>query len=388
MRKLITLCLLLAFTLMLHSQGIDFYEGDYKTAINKAKVEDKLFFVDAFAVWCGPCKRMSKQIFPLEEVGDYFNSKFINMKIDMERGQGLEFRKKYPVSAFPTFFFIDGKGEIVHKFKGGRDAKGLIAEAAKAIAKYDNSEKYAAVYSEGDKSFETVYKYIRALNREGNSSLKVANEYILAHKSLSTEEDLKIVFEALTEVDSKIFDYFIKHKSRILNFTSQEQYDSKILNAARNTFEKSLDFESPSLEKVAFQAVKKNVRNQFNSFTLQCELEKARRTKDSKLYVDNAQKYHKKVIINSESDEVRLVNELLTLFSKDKEALKLGSEIAVNVANNNVNTNNCLLACRTFIKLKDLAKAKKWAEKALEVAGDNTQDKINASQQLKYINSI
>ncbi len=34
-----------------------------------------------------------KNIFPLKTVGDYYNSHFINAKIDMEKGEGIELAK-------------------------------------------------------------------------------------------------------------------------------------------------------------------------------------------------------------------------------------------------------------------------------------------------------
>lgn len=91
------------------SQGIEFFDGNYKDAFAKAEEEGKLVFVDAFAQWCGPCKRMAATTFKEAAVGDFFNKEFINLKIDMEKGQGLEFRGKYPVSAYPTLMFINGK---------------------------------------------------------------------------------------------------------------------------------------------------------------------------------------------------------------------------------------------------------------------------------------
>ena len=41
--------------------------------------------VDMFATWCGPCKRMSKEVFPQQEVGEYFNRTFISLKLDAEK---------------------------------------------------------------------------------------------------------------------------------------------------------------------------------------------------------------------------------------------------------------------------------------------------------------
>ena len=53
-------------------------------AAAKAKKENKLVFVDCYTQWCGPCKKMARDIFPQEKVGKFMNERFVNVKIDME----------------------------------------------------------------------------------------------------------------------------------------------------------------------------------------------------------------------------------------------------------------------------------------------------------------
>ena len=65
-------------------QGIDFHHGTWKEALAEAQKQDKLVFIDAYAKWCGPCKKMAKNVFTLSEVGDFYNENFINVKLDME----------------------------------------------------------------------------------------------------------------------------------------------------------------------------------------------------------------------------------------------------------------------------------------------------------------
>src|SRR5690554_7048278 len=40
--------------------GIKFENLTFEEAIQKAKEENKLIFLDAYAVWCGPCKMMDR----------------------------------------------------------------------------------------------------------------------------------------------------------------------------------------------------------------------------------------------------------------------------------------------------------------------------------------
>lgn len=127
---------LLSLGSVAHAQqgGIQFFEGTWQEALDQAKAEDKLIFVDAYAVWCGPCKWMDANVFTDPAVGEYFNTHFINYKFDMEKGEGPEFAKKYNVRAYPTFLFINAAGEVVHSIRGSRQPGQLIDEGKNALA--------------------------------------------------------------------------------------------------------------------------------------------------------------------------------------------------------------------------------------------------------------
>ena len=79
--------------------GISFQEMSWTDALAKANKNERLIFVDCYTSWCGPCKKMAKDVFTNAEVGDYFNAHFLNLKIDMEKGEGPALAKKYQVKA-------------------------------------------------------------------------------------------------------------------------------------------------------------------------------------------------------------------------------------------------------------------------------------------------
>ncbi|TAE41707.1 MAG: thioredoxin family protein [Runella slithyformis] len=117
------------------STGIQFTEGAWGKILEKAKKEKKLIFFDAYASWCGPCKQLQKQVFTRQDVGDFFNKNFINVKKDMEEGEGPMLASVYPLDAYPTLFFIDGNGKMVKKFVGGLPPADLIALGKSVVKK-------------------------------------------------------------------------------------------------------------------------------------------------------------------------------------------------------------------------------------------------------------
>ncbi|MDB5283204.1 MAG: hypothetical protein JWO06_2279 [Bacteroidota bacterium] len=93
--------------------GINFYQGTYKQALEEAKKQNKLIFIDAYASWCGPCKLLAKSTFTDKNVAEYFNEHFINLSVDMEKGEGPMLASKYKVTHFPTLIITDENGSRI-----------------------------------------------------------------------------------------------------------------------------------------------------------------------------------------------------------------------------------------------------------------------------------
>ena len=75
--------------------GIRFEPRGWKEALEKAAQEKKLIFIDFYTEWCGPCLTMAEEVFPRMEIGNFYNTHFINLKIDAEKGEGKTLREKY-----------------------------------------------------------------------------------------------------------------------------------------------------------------------------------------------------------------------------------------------------------------------------------------------------
>lgn len=106
--------------------GIKFIESNWNKALAEAKKQNKLIFLDAYASWCGPCKMLKRNTFPDKAAGEFFNSNFVNVALDMEKGDGPAIAAKYNVNAYPTLIIADAEGNMVTYTKGYIDAPQLI----------------------------------------------------------------------------------------------------------------------------------------------------------------------------------------------------------------------------------------------------------------------
>ena len=194
MKKGIMILLACLFSLTAFSQGIEFQEKPYAELLKIAKKQNKLIFVDVYTSWCGPCKYMAKNIFTKEEAGAYYNENFLNLKVDAEKSEdGKMIAKQFEVTGFPTCLFIDGNGELVYRFMGGRALKQFIDEGKKALDAYKarpELKKYTRQYEKGKRDKAFLERYFLLKDRSGLNCSDVLCDYFA---QLTDEEILDSV---------------------------------------------------------------------------------------------------------------------------------------------------------------------------------------------------
>ena len=128
---IISAFLLLSVQLFGQDKEIEFSTNTWNYVLAEAKVKNKLIFIDAYATWCGPCKWAAKYLFTNKDVAAYYNENFINVSMDMEKGEGIAFAKKFQINSYPTFLIINSKQEVVARTEGVRQNKKYFAEFIK-----------------------------------------------------------------------------------------------------------------------------------------------------------------------------------------------------------------------------------------------------------------
>ena len=105
--------------------AVKWSDETYEQILARAKQENKYVFVDFFATWCGPCKRMDEKTFTDAKVQDLLNS-MIPADWDAEKDPHVAIAKQYKVSAYPTLLVIGPDGKEVDRYLGYMDPADFI----------------------------------------------------------------------------------------------------------------------------------------------------------------------------------------------------------------------------------------------------------------------
>jgi thioredoxin-related protein len=240
MKKLLSLIFISLFLVrsfaQVASSGIQFEHSSWQKILQKAKKEKKIIMLDAYASWCGPCKYMAKNIFTIKEVGDYFNSNFINAKIDMENGDGPDLSKKYEVMAYPTFLFIDGDGKLIHRVCGGMGAQDFIQAGKDALTPGLRFADLLSAYKKDQTSESAARNYFVAAEAgcmDVETEAKIYLEQISQEKYL-TPDNFYIIQHFINDYTHSSIKYICDNYDRAEKEIGKTKIDEKLFAIYRN----------------------------------------------------------------------------------------------------------------------------------------------------------
>lgn len=216
------------------ANGIHFNENKtWKEMLALAKKEGKLIFLDAYATWCGPCKVMQRDVFTDEEVGRFYNEAFINVKMDMEKGEGITLSETYEVMAYPTLLFINGDGELVHKSVGGLDALNFIKLGIDALDPEKQFYTLKKAGNAGALSPAAFHNWVHSAEEmEENDLEEVISNYLSKTTApLMEKEMLTLVLDHASDLTEKQIKelHTSQKKVQALTGKSKEAFDNLLL---------------------------------------------------------------------------------------------------------------------------------------------------------------
>ncbi len=112
-------------------------------ALAAQKKNPKKIFLDAYTIWCGPCKLLDKNTFTNEDVIKYINKHYYPVKFNAEgtevvnyrehtftnpeynpdrkgRNSTHQFARAMKITGYPSLVFFDEKGNLIGPIPGYR----------------------------------------------------------------------------------------------------------------------------------------------------------------------------------------------------------------------------------------------------------------------------
>ena len=236
------------------TKGISFHDNKpWKEILQLAKKENKLIFMDCYTSWCGPCKALAKNVFTQEKVGDFFNPRFINVKYDMEKGDGKMLNEQYKkhIIGYPTLLLINAEGKVLQQLAGYKDADELIV-GIRSASEGKELFSLAAEYQKGNREISFMKEFIQSLNNAflKDSVARVTGKFIrsMAPEELDKDEVWDIFGSYVTDIRSDAFEYLVKNADRYQRKLKRDRY------AINKQLEISCERELRSITKLRFDS--------------------------------------------------------------------------------------------------------------------------------------
>ncbi len=368
-RTILVLLLISAQQLHAQNRSIQFAFGSWDEVKLKAQKESKIIFVDAFTTWCGPCKWLAKNVFTNDTVADFYNSNFINVSIDMEKGQGIELAKQWAVKAYPTLLFIASNGEVLHRACGSMEVAKFVQLGKDALNTETQFATAQKKYESGKADIKFLAAYVLQLQDNCMAFQKERDAYFSTQKEadLLSNQNWEIIRRTLKDIDSREFKYVESHQAdfsklydaKMVNETIDVIYESALIAPIRKD---SLDNFNSLRAKVLQRntlAAKKAVAN--------ADMAYFKKKKDWDNYIKSTERY----IADFEPQNWNLLNSTAwTLFENisDKKQLESALNLAKKSVLLNENGANIDTYANLLFKSGDKKSAVEYEKKAIELA--------------------
>lgn len=209
--------------------GMNFIKAESWAEVKaKAKAENKYIFLDGYTTWCGPCIMMAKKIFPLPEVGEFYNANFINVKVQLDTTEkdndyvkkwyqdGHFLMTNYNIRAFPTYLFFSPNGEIVHRAVGSSDAATFISKGKDALNPDKQYYALARQYDKGNRDPDFLKKLSYAARNayDNDNMLKYSAVFLKTQSDLLTPENISYLIDFTQSTKDTGFALMLKHPEK------------------------------------------------------------------------------------------------------------------------------------------------------------------------------
>lgn len=375
---------LLLLPFLAFSQGIIFEESkSWDALLAEAKQENKLIFLDAYTTWCGPCKKLSKEVFPMASVGSYFNDQFVNVKMDMEKGEGIALANKFEVIAYPTLLFVDATGTVQHRFTGYAEAEELIEIGKTAQDPKLRLSSLEARFADGDRSPEFLRGYTQVrFDLYDGSHQEVAELLFKDFTDPLAKENLEFVYRYTATANSPMFDHMMNNQAAYEERFGKKGMRKKIEELIPTLLE---DTNNPNALAEIEALLKQLSPNGYQRQLQQYQIDYYTNTGNVDQLIATGKTFFKDKKNNDWNDLNNVAWSIYESENASSSAVKQAIKWAKNSTKISKNSNNLDTLAHLYSKAGKTKKAIKVAKSAIAIGRSNEVDVANTQALLQQL---
>lgn len=338
-------------------------------AVTASANEHKNIMLMCYEDWCSHCEKMLDEVFTDTTVINYYEKNYICLKQDMSEDIGPQLRKRFYVTSFPTFVFLDQNNETIYQVVGEHTSADLIKVGKDALVE-QNQLPYLAKRFENDPADSvSCYKYLQAMSRGRLPSQKIADRYFQLHKN-DLEFSLanwKIFNISVSDMESEVFQYMVEHRDEFSAVVTYARVDRKLYKtAAYNLQTAATPNDTTAYSRQKKLAAKLHMFS-VDSIIFVSDINIYERNKNFTAFSSTALAGTEKYIWNDYA-QLRHISDIFLNFINDNSALEKAAGFAQRSAEIKPEYGNTLLSAKLYLKSGNKTKAREEAEAAKAIA--------------------
>lgn len=358
-----------------------FEHGTLQEALTKASAEKKVVFLDAYTVWCGPCKKMTANTFPDSTVGAFYNANFVNIKIDMEKGEGVALARQYGIDLYPTLLFLDTEGKIMHRVAGFYGTKEFIELGQLALDPLHNLRTLLQRYKNGDRSSGLLLELVRAKSAAYDPGAgQIANEYLKVQDDFSSTENMELIYKFVDDPFSEGFKYMTKNRALFGTKYGEKEVGKRIDDLFEFYPERHPNMPLGEVQRLYGSCYPEKGERMASAYRMTYFRQKEDMDNFANAATDHYQKYPME-----DADEMNEMASLFAMFLTDPihiNQAETWAKAAIKIQENYQNTDTL---ARIYAKQGKKKQSIKTAKKALKLAVKSGED---ASQTQSFLETL
>lgn len=362
----------------------------YKTALERTKTEGKPLFVMLYADWCPHCNQMKKEVFSNPDVMAFLNENYVCIWKNIEKDEGIALKDKYKTKSLPTFLFLDSNETLLYALKGEMKTPEFMTEVKYALNSRMQLPYLEKEFMSDPSNSDKFFTYLNTLKKgKDRTELSPATHIYLKTQSdaqLISETNWRIIANGVTDINSREFQFVLKHQKEFAAVASQNRVDRKIESIVTELLRPLVD----NLDTVNYykqREVAKSIRLQkTDSLVFKFDLTLAERTEKWQFYkkvtLENTQK-----LVWNDASFLKDIGQTYLKHIIDTESLKKSIFWVKHSLEINDSYDGNLLIARLYNKIKDKKMALQYAKDAKVICTEMTWNPKEVDTLLAELNT-